>query len=247
MSAKYIPLTIENEYIKGANVVIGAAGSHNDVYLSITFGDMWADTIKRIVWLDANKANPTITYLTPAMLYDGVYQVPVPATPKAIPGKMTMTVKGSTVSDDEELTATLTAAAQFTVLESAWSDDAQEQEAIDPTIAEQLQAEIDGKQDILTFDDVPTYGSTNPVTSTGIYVALSEEYSVQYAASEIEAGELSVSVPYQGLFVDAYSAIDGERVLTEQTITDSLVTFTIAETIGDDIECTVLYVPGHQE
>lgn len=146
MSAKYIPLTIENEYIKGANVVIGAAGSHDDVYLKITFGSMWDGLFKRIVWFNANKETPTVTILDSSMLEDGtdnVYTVPVPANPKALPGKMIMTVKGTVSDDDEELVATLTAAAEFIVLDSAWDDNAQQQDAVPPSVAEQLQAEID--------------------------------------------------------------------------------------------------------
>ena len=36
-----------------------------------------------------------------------------------------------------------------------------------------LQSEINGKQDTLTFDNTPTQDSTNPVTSGGVYTALS--------------------------------------------------------------------------
>ena len=39
--------------------------------------------------------------------------------------------------------------------------------------------DISGKQDILTFDSVPTQNSTNPVTSGGIYTALSNINSMQ--------------------------------------------------------------------
>ena len=159
MSAKYIPLTIENEYIKGANVVIGAAGSHDDVYLKITFGNMWDGLFKRIVWFNANKEIPTVTLLDPSMLEDGtdnVYIVPVPANPKALPGKMIMTVKGTLSDDDEELVATLTAAAEFIVLDSAWDDNAQQQDTIPPSVADQLQAEIDAIMNASIY--LATYG-----------------------------------------------------------------------------------------
>ena len=33
-----IPITVNDEYIKGAGAVVGAAGSHSDVILDITFG-----------------------------------------------------------------------------------------------------------------------------------------------------------------------------------------------------------------
>lgn len=38
---------------------------------------------------------------------------------------------------------------------------------------------LDNKQDVLTFDDVPTSGSTNPVTSDGIYQAVESRASVE--------------------------------------------------------------------
>lgn len=39
-------------------------------------------------------------------------------------------------------------------------------------IANQAAAAVAGKQDVLTFDDVPTYGSNNPAKSGGIYTAI---------------------------------------------------------------------------
>lgn len=40
------------------------------------------------------------------------------------------------------------------------------------TLIEAIETELEGKQDTLTFDSVPTDGSTNPVESNGIYDAL---------------------------------------------------------------------------
>lgn len=42
----------------------------------------------------------------------------------------------------------------------------------DQTGLEALEVEVNGKQDSLTFDSSPTEGSTNPVTSGGIYSAI---------------------------------------------------------------------------
>ena len=39
-------------------------------------------------------------------------------------------------------------------------------------LADQVSGEVDGKQDVLTFDNTPTANSTNPVTSGGVYSAL---------------------------------------------------------------------------
>lgn len=48
-----------------------------------------------------------------------------------------------------------------------------------------LQAEIDGKQDKLTFDAAPSASSTNPVTSSGIYNAIANFMTIQVSDSLI--------------------------------------------------------------
>lgn len=48
-----------------------------------------------------------------------------------------------------------------------------------------LQAEIDGKQDKLTFDTAPSASSTNPVTSAGIYNAIANFLTIQVSDSLI--------------------------------------------------------------
>lgn len=146
MYRRVIPLQVSDEYVRGDGVPVGAAGSHDDVALRLTFGPMWAGTARSIVWYDANGENPTITALTTDMLAKGeseVYLVPVPAAPKAVAGQMLMTIKGATVSGSQETTATLTTTARFTVMESDWSKDAEAGGDITPTQAEQFQAEIE--------------------------------------------------------------------------------------------------------
>ena len=153
-----IPIQVTDEYVRGAGVAVGAAGSHDDVALRISFSPMWTGTARSIVWLDAAGENPTTTQLGTGLLAEGeteVYLVPIPAEPKALPGEMTMTIKGATVSGGKETTATLTAAARFRVLESAWDPDAEESADITPTQAEQLRSEIDAvKADIVVVRGV---------------------------------------------------------------------------------------------
>ena len=89
MYRRVIPLQVSDEYVRGDGVPVGAAGSHDDVALRLTFGPMWAGTARSIVWYDANGENPTITALTTDMLAEGeseVYLVPIPAAPKAVAG-----------------------------------------------------------------------------------------------------------------------------------------------------------------
>lgn len=142
---RYIPISVDDEYVRGAGCSVGAAGSHNDVALRMSFGEMWAGTTRSIVWLDANGENPTVTSLTTDMLVDGeteVYIVPIPAEPKKVAGEMRITVKGATVDGETETAATLTATAKFIVMESCWDDTAEQSADITATQAEQYQAEL---------------------------------------------------------------------------------------------------------
>lgn len=150
MSRRIIPCQVTDEYVRGSGVVVGAAGSHNDVALRLVFGPMWEGTARSIVWKDALGGNPTVTILGTDLLEAGeaeVYIVPIPAEPKAYAGDMTMTIKGAVVDGDTETSATLTARAFFTVMESDWDEDAAESGDVNPTQAEQLQAQIEEIKD----------------------------------------------------------------------------------------------------
>ena len=68
-------------------------------------------------------------------------------------------------------------------------------QAVDPAQIAQMQNDITalqtGKQNVLTFDATPTNGSVNPVTSGGIYTALTDHDSVAYPANSTFASILS--------------------------------------------------------
>lgn len=143
---RYIPITVNNEYIKGAGAVVGAAGAHKDSVMDITFGEAWDGKTKSIVWRNAKHANSVITLLTNTCLKTGTtneFLVPIPAEPMEYAGKMTMTIKGATVSGSTETSAILTAYGEFVVLESLWDPDAEASGDVTPTKAEQLQTAMD--------------------------------------------------------------------------------------------------------
>lgn len=147
MTRRIIPCTVTDEYVRGDGVPVGAAGSHNDVVLRLAFSPLWAGTARSIVWKDALGENATVTLLGTNLLEDGeseVYLVPIPAEPKAVAGELSMTIKGVTVDGAKEKTATLSAVAHFTVLESDWDGDAEESGDVNATQAAQLQAELAG-------------------------------------------------------------------------------------------------------
>ena len=143
---RIIECQVTDEYVRGSGMVVGAAGSHNDVALRLAFNPMWAGTARSIVWKDALGGNPIVTILGTDLLVPGeteVYIVPIPAEPKAYAGDMSMTIKGAAVDGEKETSATLTARAFFTVMESDWDEDAEETQDITPTQAEQFQAQLE--------------------------------------------------------------------------------------------------------
>lgn len=75
------------------------------------------------------------------------------------------------------------------------------QPSIDPTEEsaeiENLQNQINGKQDKLTFDSAPTQNSTNPVTSGGVYNALQNvggEDIVTITATGVQSDEMAAKI-----------------------------------------------------
>ncbi len=156
-----ITLEIQNEYIIGDKVLIGAAGSHNDVVLRMEFSPMWDGLTKTVQFGDALGESSIETLLT-ANLLEGsstmVYLVPVPSGAKKYAGKMTLAVKGAAVSGEKETRATMAVYGTFTVADSKWDADAEEEQDIPATQAEQLQNQIDVVLD--TIADAKTAAST---------------------------------------------------------------------------------------
>lgn len=159
MKTRHIDIHVNNEFVHGADgVFVGAAGSHSDVVLYITFGELWEGLTKTICWHDARRQTVTRTLLTADKMIPGTntYEIPIPAEPKAFPGRMTFSIKGAnieevTVTDEnqEEVTeyvearATVSVENYFTVGESNYESDAADPEQPTPGVAQQLQSEID--------------------------------------------------------------------------------------------------------
>ena len=145
MAKRIVKCQINDEYVIGSGVPIGAAGSHDDVVLKLDFNDSWIGLNIYATFRDALGGHPTVVLLLPSMLADQesmIYEVTVPAAAKLYAGKAMLTLTGYTVSDDGavEESATNTATAYFPVLPSdyAFAEDG----SITPTIAQQLQDEM---------------------------------------------------------------------------------------------------------
>lgn len=141
---RIIECKVNQEYIEGSGVVIGAAGSHNDVALRLTFDDMWLGLNIYATFTDATGEHSGIVLLTPSMLVSGeamTYDLPIPAVAKKIAGKSVLTLSGYSIVDGTEKDkATNTVTAYFRVLKSDYK--LLDGSKITPTIEEQIFAEI---------------------------------------------------------------------------------------------------------
>ena len=142
---KIVKCIVADEHIVGDEVVLGAAGSHDDVVLELAFSPLWDGTTKQAVWLDAYGETPTVGLLTADMLSEGTntYQITVPGEAKRVEGMCHLTIRGAVSEDDLELSATMTATARFRILPARWDNDAAESQDVTPTQAVQLQQQID--------------------------------------------------------------------------------------------------------
>ena len=127
--SRIIKCQVNDEYLLGSGVVIGAAGSHGDVFLQLQFNEMWDGLSIIATFRDAMNENSTATMLMPTMLVDGeirTYLVRVPDSAKRIAGRARLTLTGYsvyTIEDNGTVTPivdslTNTATAFFRVLES---------------------------------------------------------------------------------------------------------------------------------
>jgi hypothetical protein len=152
MAKRIIECQVNDEYVVGAGVPIGASGSHDDVVLRLKFNDTWDGLYIYATFRDALGGHPTVVLLLPTMLVDGkarTYDVTIPAAAKLYNGKATVTLTGYLTKQEQtedgiertaEASVTNTATAYFPVLPSNYvvADDG----SVDPTLAQQLQREI---------------------------------------------------------------------------------------------------------
>lgn len=142
---KIVQLNIADEYIEGAGVSIGAAGSHDETEIECHFSELWENTTKTVCWINSMGESVTVT-VTPLMDVDGngnTYRVPIPAEAKKYSGEAGLTIKGCLIDNETgaEYVAVFAETAYFLVLKAEWGEG--ETEDITPSKAEQLQAEID--------------------------------------------------------------------------------------------------------
>nr|DAT44791.1 MAG TPA: hypothetical protein [Caudoviricetes sp.] len=211
-----IPIKIQNEYIIGDKVPIGAAGSHNDVVLRMEFSPMWDGLTKTAQFQNALATDVVNTAISSDMLESGstnVYLVPVPNGAKKYAGAMTLALKGVSISGENETRATLAVYGEFDVEESKWDAVSQAEQDVTPTQAEKLQKQID-------------------------------DVKGNVATLEVEADEIRTQLAGKIDNEDAYSLIDQEvgKITLTVASSSSGSTFTMKK---DGVEITSQTVDLH--
>lgn len=177
MSTRTIPIKVKNEYIVGDGVLVGAAGSHNDVVLRMEFSSLWDGLAKTVQFRDALNENIVDIILTADKMENwksNVYLVPIPYGAKTNAGRMTVSIKGVLVGEDNTTArATLAVSGWFEVAESDWDEDGQAEGDITPTQAEQLQAQVEIISGLL--------GETMPSVELAVKSAAAAEQSATNA------------------------------------------------------------------
>jgi hypothetical protein len=159
MAKRIIEISVNDEYVVGSGVVIGAAGADESVILQVEFNEIWDGLNIYATFRDAKGETPTVKMLMPSMLVVGElrkYQITVPAAATKYDGKMSLVFSGFAVSesylyakDGETVAQKLvyrdavinTANAYFRVLPSAFSAlDVVDQDEV--TLLEQVLEEI---------------------------------------------------------------------------------------------------------
>ena len=194
-----IPLKIQNEYIAGDKVLIGAAGSHNDVVLRMEFSPLWEGLTKTVQFRDALGEKTIETLLTADLLEKNsttVYMVPVPNGAKKYAGEMTLAVKGAAVSGEKETRATTAVYGEFTVGESKWDSSAETEQDVPPTQAEQLQSQIENV--LATIVDARKAATEAAKSAEGAAwsqsrAQTSEQYAGEYAQDASDSATAAAS------------------------------------------------------
>lgn len=146
MEQRIVTLQIKDEFILGAGVSVGSAGSHDDVLLEMDFRNSpaWEGTTRRAIFANALGENMTPIILTTNLLAEGqseVYLVPVPAEAKEVAGECFLTVEGFVGEGEHEKVRIVAGEVTFRVNPSKlYSND---NPSLTPTEAEQLQKEVD--------------------------------------------------------------------------------------------------------
>ena len=171
MKKRIIEIIVNDEYVLGSGVVIGAAGSDNSVILRAKFNDTWLGLNVYATFRDSKGENPVAALLCPTMVQDSdgetvTYDIEVPSSSTAIDGKLCVVFSGFVVTGTMTYNAEEnkydqlvyrdavinTTNAYFRVLPSDFSAlDVEDQ--TEATVLEQVLGEINAFRDELDVQD----------------------------------------------------------------------------------------------
>ena len=103
MKKRIIEIIVNDEYVLGSGVVIGAAGSDKSVILRAKFNDTWLGLNIYATFRDSKGENPVAALLCPTMVQDSdgetvTYDIEVPSSSTAIDGKLCVVFSGFVVT-----------------------------------------------------------------------------------------------------------------------------------------------------
>ena len=102
MAKRIIEIEVNDEYVLGSGVVIGAAGDDESMALRVSFNDTWLGLNIYATFRDAKGENPTAFLLLPSLLVPGevrTYDVVVPAAATKHDGKMSVVFSGFAITE----------------------------------------------------------------------------------------------------------------------------------------------------
>jgi hypothetical protein len=184
MGKRIIECAVNNEYVIGGGVPIGAEGSHDDVVLRVAFSEMWTGLNIYATFINALGEEPTVVILTASMLAPGeamTYDIPIPAAAKREEGRCTFSLTGYVVTNGTEGQATNTATTYFRVLPSkvAILDDG----TVDITLAQQLQDEVNRHEQAVAEQMSALFNAIDGAIETAGSAVEAAEEAVRVAGS----------------------------------------------------------------
>ena len=245
MEQRIIKLSVKNEYILGEGVVIGAAGSHDEVLLELDFraSPVWHGTTKKAIFYDAMYKNPATILLTTNLLAEGqtdVYYVPVPQAAKTAAGDCFLTVEGTVVEGSgenaKETVRVTTREARFPVLPNKRYLN---ETPITPTQAEQLQAEIDDIKNTVS----EAKGSADAAAESKEKAAASEANA---KASEEAAQKSAAAAAKIEETAKAAEAARNSNEQTRQANETSRISAENARNVWESYDASKAYVVGNK-
>lgn len=195
MERRTICIQVRDYLMQRAGESAGASGSDRAAALRLTFDKSWAGLTKTVYFTDAREETSTSQVLGLGDLVAGeteTYDVPIPANALKYEGRATVTVRGVALDTSGQTERAMTTAAiLLKVLDSKLPETVGELGQVEPTAAEQLQAEIDGLKALFLTSASQAKASQEAAaaseTNAKASEAAAQESETQAAAIETEA------------------------------------------------------------